>query len=204
MRLKKGFVLLMIIILLFSNSLRVQACIEDVNVPQKGPITMICDMTITNTSCTHSDIDGDYSVDISSIQIINEQAYLRIKGLDQYTTFINEAIDAWNVYDLVHLKLNDDVYDVEFLRENLGDNQVLARYIYTGKINYIVINTFYFNDLTQSEQVQILIHELGHALGLDDNLHLGSIMNQGLSEGKEISDVDLRNLHAVIEELGNA
>lgn len=203
MRLKKSIVLLMVIILLFSNSVRAQACIEDVNVPQKGPITMICDMTFEDSSCLHDNIHGDYSADISSIQIVNEQAYLRIKGLEQYTGIMNEAIDVWNVYNLVHLKLNDDVYDVEFLRENLGDNGVLARYIYTGDMNFIVLNAYYFDSLSGQDQIGVLTHEFGHALGLDDTLNEESIMWQGLSEGKEISDLDIRNLQAVIEELGN-
>jgi predicted Zn-dependent protease len=99
--------------------------------------------------------------------------------------------------------MNEVDYPVEFLRENLGDKQVLARYIYTGEINYIVINTYYFNDLAENEQVHILTHALGHALGLDDNKHLGSIMNQGLSEGPRISEFDLKNVQAVIEKIGN-
>jgi predicted Zn-dependent protease len=198
MKLKKIIVLLFMVVLLFSNSISAQACIEDVNIPQKGPITMMCDMTIEATNCTHSDIDGDYSAGISSIHVINDEAYLRFKGLEQYSSILNQAIDTWNVYDLVHLEMNEVDYTVEFLRENLGDNQVLARYIYTGEINYIVINTYYFNDLAENEQVHILIHELGHALGLDDNLYHGSIMNQGLSEGKKIVGFDLINLEKVL------
>jgi hypothetical protein len=201
MNLKKSIVLLFMIVLLYSNSVRVQACIEDVNIPEKGPITMMCDMTIEATNCTHNDIDGDYSAGISSIHVINDEAYLRIKGLDEYTNILNQAIDTWNFYNLVHLEINDEAYDVEFLRENLGDNQVLARYINKGGINYIVINTYYFNDLAVNEQVHILIHELGHALGLDDNLYHGSIMNQGLSEEKKIDEIDLINLEKVLLDL---
>jgi hypothetical protein len=198
MNLKKSMVLLFMIVLLYSNSVRVQACIEDVNIPEKGPITMMCDMTIAATSCTHDDIDGDYSVGISSIHVINDEAYLRIKGLDEYTNILNQAIDTWNFYNLVHLEINDEAYDVEFLRENLGDNQVLARYIYTGDINYIVVNVYYFDNLTVSEQVHILSHELGHALGLDDNLNEESIMWHRLSEGKKIVKFDLINLEKVL------
>ncbi len=198
MNLKKSIVLLFVILLLYSNGVSVQACIEDVNIPGKGPITMMCDMTIVDTSCSHDDIDGDYSVDISSIRMINDEAYLLIKGLEQYESILNQAIESWNVYNLVHLEMNDEAYDVELLEENLGDNQVLARYIYTGDINYIVVNVYYFDNLTVSEQVHILSHELGHALGLDDNLHQGSIMNQGLSEGTRISEFDLINLEQIL------
>jgi predicted Zn-dependent protease len=199
MNLKKSIVLLFIIFLLFSNSVRVQACIEDVKIPEKGPITIMCDMTIADTSCTHEDIDGDYRVDIVSIRIINDEAYLRIKGLEKYASILNQAIESWNVYNLVHIEMNDEAYDVELLEENLGDNQVLARYIYTGDINYIVVNVYYFDNLTVNEQVHVLTHELGHALGLDDNLHQGSIMNQGLSGGTRISEFDINNVQVVIE-----
>jgi predicted Zn-dependent protease len=180
---------------------RVQACIEAIKIPEKGPITMMCDMTIEATKCTHDYIDGDYSIDISSIRMINDEAYLMIKGLDEYENILNQAIESWNFYNFVHIEINDEAYDVELLRENLGNNQVHARYMYTGEIKYIVINSFYFNNLTENEKVQILTHELGHALGLDDNLHLGSIMNQGLSEGRKIEEIDLSNLEKVVLDL---
>ena len=135
--------------------------------------------------------------------IKKRKKYLRIKGLDQYTTIINQAIDAWNVQNIVHLELNDKVYDVEFWIENLGDNGIIARYIYTGDMNVIVLNAYYFDSLSGQDQIGVLTHEFGHALGLDDTLNEESIMWQGLSEGKSISDLDIRNLQAVIEELGN-
>jgi hypothetical protein len=188
---------------MFSSSVNVQACIEDVPVKDRGPIRMLCDMTLENTSCLHVYIEGEYSTEISSTQMIDNEAYLRIKGLDQYTTIINKAVDAWNVQNIVHLELNDNVYDVEFLIENLGYNGVLARYIYTGDMNFIVLNAYYFDSLSGKDQISVLTHELGHALGLDDTLNEDSIMWQGLSEGKEIGDVDIRNLQAVIEELRN-
>jgi predicted Zn-dependent protease len=49
-----------------------------------------------------------------------------------------------------------------------------------------------------SEQVHILSHELGHALGLDDNLNEESIMWHRLSEGKKIVKFDLINLEKVL------
>ena len=188
---------------MFSISVNVQACIEDVPIKDRGPIRMLCDMTLENSSWLHVYIEGEYSTEISSIQMINNEAYLRIKGLDQYTTIINQAIDAWNVQNIVHLELNDKVYDVEFWIENLGDNGIIARYIYTGDMNVIVLNAYYFDSLSGQDQIGVLTHEFGLALGLDDTLNEESIMWQGLSEGKSISDLDIRNLQAVIEELGN-
>ena len=186
-----------------SSSINVQACIEDIPIKDKGPIRMLCDMTLDNQSCLQDDIEGDYSIDISSIRMINDEAYLMIKGLDEYPSILNQALDTWNLYKLVHIEMNDEDYDVELLEENLGDNQVLARYIYTGEINYIVINTYYFDNLTQGEKVHILTHELGHALGLDDNLYEESIMWQGLSEGTRISEFDINNVQVLIEGITN-
>jgi hypothetical protein len=201
--LKKYYFLLIMISFVLSSSFNVQACIEDVPIKEPGPIRMLCDMTLDNQSCLYDDIDGDYSIDISSIRIINNEVYLMIKGLDDYTNILNQAIESWNLYNLVYIEMNDEAYDVELLEENLGDNQVLARYIYTGEINYIVINAYYFNNLTMSEQVHILTHEIGHALGLDDNLNEKSIMWQGLSEGTRISEFDINNLQVLIEGITN-
>jgi hypothetical protein len=35
-------------------------------------------MILEDTNCTHNDIDGGYSADISSIRMINDGAYLMI------------------------------------------------------------------------------------------------------------------------------
>lgn len=200
---KKIFVLLVMIGFLLSSSVNVQACIEDVPIKDRGPIRMIYDMTLDNTSCLHEDIEGEYSADISSITVIDREAYLLINGLDKYSNVLNEAISNWNQSRLVYVFESDSSFNVQIMEEDFGDNGVLARYIYSGDINYIVLNTYYFDDLSIENQISLLTHELGHALGLDDSLNKDSIMWQGLREGKEISDVDLRNLQAVIEELGN-
>jgi hypothetical protein len=188
---------------LLSSSLSVQACIEDVPIKDRGPIRIICDMTLDDTSCLHNDIEGEYSTDISSITFIDKDAYLLISGLDKYSNLLDEATVNWNQTELVHVIESEFIFNIKITEEDLGDTGFLARYIYTGDINYIVINTYYFGDLSVENQISVLTHELGHALGLDDSLNEESIMWQGLAEGKEISDVDLRNLQAVIEEMGN-
>lgn len=200
---KKIVVLLIMIGFLLSSSINVQACIEDVPIKDLPPIRMICDITLDDTSCLHVYIEGEYSTEISSIQMIDREAYLLISGLDKYSNVLNEAISSWNQTELVYVIESESSFNVQIMEEDLGDTGFLARYIYRGHINYIVLNTYYFGDLSVENQISVLTHELGHALGLDDSLNEESIMWQGLREGKEISDVDLRNLQAVIEETGN-
>lgn len=200
---KKVYVLFVMIGFLLSSSLSVQACIEDVPIKDRGPIRMICDMTLEDTSCLHDVIEGEYSTEISSITLIDKDAYLLINGLDKYSNVLIEAMSNWNQSGPVDVIKSESSFNVQIMDEDLGEKGVLARYIYTGEINYIVINTYYFEDLSVEEQINVLTHEIGHALGLDDTLNEESIMWQGLSEGKEISDVDLENLQAVIEEMGN-
>lgn len=200
---KKIVVLFVMIGFLLSSSLSVQACIEDVPIKDRGPIRIICDMTLENTNCINNDVEGEYSTEISSITLIDKDAYLLINGLENYSIVLNEAMSRWNQTELVHVIESEFSFNIKIKEEDLGDTGFLARYIYTGDINYIVINTYYFGDLSVENQISVLTHELGHALGLDDTLNEESIMWQGLREGKEISDVDLRNLQAVIEELGN-
>lgn len=200
---KKVYVLFVMIGLLLSSSVNLQACIEDVPIKDRGRIRIICDMTLENTSCLHNAIDGEYSTEISSIKLIDRDSYLLISDLDKYSNVLNEAMNNWNQTGLVHVLNSEARVNVQIIKEDLGDNGVIARYIYTGNMNWIVINTFYFHDLSVEEQINVLTHEIGHALGLDDTSNEESIMWQGLREGIEISNVDLSNLNAVIEELGN-
>ena len=159
---KKIYVLLVMIGIIFLSSINVQACIEDVPIKDRGPIRMICDMTLDDTSCLHNDIEGEYSTDISSITFIDREAYLLISGLDKYSNILNEAISNWNQTGLVHVIKTESSFNVQIMEEDLGDNGVLARYIYTGDINYIVLNTYYFDDLSLEEQINVLTHEIGH------------------------------------------
>ncbi len=148
---KKSIVLLILFALFYSSSISVQACIEDVPLKDRGPIRMLCDMTLDNQSCLYDDIDGDYSVDISSIRMIND-----------------EAIRIWNEMSIIYF--DETSVRIPILNLHIFDGELEGYSVAQTNfaLNTIVLDEVYYASMTEDQRIKTLLHELGHVLGMNE------------------------------------
>ncbi len=183
---KKILFLMVLVLMGSSNLLMAKACYDD-NRDRPIPPFIACNNTNTVVDETEvNECELDY---ISGVSSVEDGLLLSINNQTKHGELLGDAMNVWNQLGVITLEYSDD-YNVTVFEENLGDNGVIATYIYQEGVDVITINSYYFETLSNNAKVRVLVHELGHALGLDDTSYYDSVMVQGISEEFEVSEKD--------------
>jgi hypothetical protein len=145
--------------------------------------------TDTNMVC----LDGQFINDYTSLSNYNNEYYINYVNNTIYSEEINAAVDNWNVFELVNIVESESNITLTIQEQDLGSNGSIATYTIDDCSRKIVVNLYYFNDLTYNEKVMVISHELGHALGLvdlDPNLGYQSIMNSQFDSNNRVTMID--------------
>ena len=138
-------------------------------------------------------LDGQFINDYTSLMYFNNSYYINYLNQSIYNAEINAAVENWNVFELVNIVESESNLTLTIEEQDLGSNGSAAMYIIDECSRKIVLNKYYFNDLTYDEKVMVISHELGHALGLvdlDTNLGYQSIMNSQYESNNQILLID--------------
>ena len=114
---------------------------------------------------------------------------------DEYVSAYKSALKLWNSYNIIHFKLvdNPDQARIYLTRESLPDdkeNYILLAVTYPRaytRLNYLSFVDVKFNDTalfkdkhvtkSQPELISISVHELGHAIGLEHDNKVNTVMS---------------------------
>jgi predicted Zn-dependent protease len=115
-----------------------------------------------------TDVTQDYIFSHSSLMFVDSEFVIQYADYSKSSDVVEEAVNDWNSLGLV--SINETKKDVSLfvIEENLGPNEIISSYIVDDGFRYIVLNNYYFEDLTYEEKIYVVSHELGHALGLID------------------------------------
>ena len=119
---------------------------------------------------------------------------LRWDGTTQYMSEWNYAVARWNELNLISIikgsSLNRNVQIGDYY--DSSSNRVIAYYSWRPLlVDLIRFNTFEFQSMTTSQRYKTMMHELGHALGLDEmntsgnsNISVSESLNNVMRQGK--------------------
>lgn len=114
---------------------------------------------------------------------------------DEYISAYHSALDLWNSYNIIHFKLvdNPEQARIYLTRESLPDdkdNYILLAVTYPRaytRLNYLSFVDVKFNDTallknkhvtkSQPKLISIAVHELGHAIGLEHDDKVNTVMS---------------------------
>lgn len=118
------------------------------------------------------------SLKINSWNLVDSGKHLDWDGNSTFTETWALSVSAWNA---VHNIIRPDswrwIQDVWVTGYYTANDNVMG---YCTSGGTIAFNGFYFNTMTNDERQKTQMHEIGHALGLDENnTSLNSIMKQG-------------------------
>lgn len=123
------------------------------------------------------------SVRVMSWNLVDSGGHCDWSGSTKYQTLFNTAIDAWNTSMGVTRFRKDTVSILEDfdIKDKSTDPTGEGAFARTGQSGYIHFYTDAMDSLTSNaERQKTIMHELGHALGLDhNNIGSGDIMRQG-------------------------
>jgi predicted metallopeptidase len=136
----------------------------------------------------------------SAIQNIEGMPTICYVDYTQYKDLINYSTVYWNMSELVLINECKSSTTLEIYSAELGSNEALAEYIVTDEKSLITINETLFDVLSLDEQMYILIHEFGHALGMIDTKYKGSVMYPDFTNELVDYEYDISILYNYLQE----
>lgn len=145
-----------------------------------------------------------YTIALMSWDLVDSGKHLDYTDNSKYTSYINQAINTWESYKsgIIRKDTLTTVNDVTFSDvESLGvDAAGLTINAQTSKSGTIKFSTNVMDSFSSEKKLNVVTHEIGHALRLDHRNESDSVMYSYATTNTSLSTGDKRNYDAAYEE----
>jgi hypothetical protein len=147
-------------------------------------------VAICSIQCSTAHFTGYSSVDNMEIRYI---------GTSSYSSVQDHSIDTWNELGEVNIAPDTlwTIADLKFEDMSNSATTTTGRYTWNAiGIDYIKYNTYWFNQMTDSQRKKVGLHEMGHALGLDHSYY-PNVMVQGAYSFTSLGTHDIEDYNTL-------
>lgn len=133
-----------------------------------------------------------YTIRLQTWDLVDSGKHLDWSGSTKYSSQYNSAISKWegHISGVIRKDTLTTVNDLTISDKNEGANGYPATTMKAGKM---VFNTYYMDKYPNSVNLNICIHELGHALRLDHRTDSNSVMQEAATQITTLSEGDKAN-----------
>jgi hypothetical protein len=150
-----------------------------------------------NSDCTCTNSPTNLVLGYSSVNVNRNIIW---NGSTQYDYEWNYSVEQWNDEDFVLIKKDTWLLDATLNIDDYEDTSLGASIAYfQNKIltnDIIRINTHYFDNMTSQQRFKTMMHELGHALGINE---MNTSGNSKISSNESNLNVMVQGIRATTQ-----
>ena len=145
-----------------------------------------------------------YTIVLQDWDLVDSGKHLDYTNKSKYTSYINQGINTWESYKSGIIRqdtaaiINDVTFsDVSSLGTDAAGNAIVGQ---TRGIGTIKFATSFMDTFSNAQKLNVVIHEIGHALRLDHRNESDSIMYPSVTNITTLSIGDQRNYDSAYNE----
>lgn len=133
-----------------------------------------------------------YTIKLQTWDLVDSGKHLDWSGSTKYSSQFNTAISRWegHISGVIRKDTLTTINDLTISDKNQGENGYPATTSSNGKM---IFNTYYMDSYSNNVNLNICIHELGHALRLDHRTESNSVMQESATTITTLSEGDKAN-----------
>ncbi|MFA6866997.1 MAG: matrixin family metalloprotease [Clostridia bacterium] len=139
---------------------------------------LLCSVVFMGFSLANNQAEA---YELLSWDLIDNGGHLDYDYSTKYSSTLGASINVWNAHKSGVIRPDSWKIIQDVFVSDYDDSSSDAAVAYCSSGGKIKLNDHYYVSMSAGERQKTMMHELGHALGLDENNSVtGSIMKQGI------------------------